>query len=186
MQRLGELNNKVIIEQKTAPENKHVIWKDPVENKFKEFKESGWVESDKIAPAGGGSDFPYEYISTDDIITFIVDNDITDNYYTEKLGETTIADSIKEYYNNKYYPTLYNFNEKAQKYIDSISSDKAIFRVSINPPSTARLYIILDDNVFLNGKTFNKNDIVLDFTKSGGSAYPSGTYKIENITYIKY
>lgn len=48
MQRLGELNNKIIVEQKTAPENKYVIWKDPVEGIFKEYNNGAWVKSDVV------------------------------------------------------------------------------------------------------------------------------------------
>ena len=67
MKRLGELDSKVIVEQSTPPKNKHVIWKDPEDNSFKEFSAEGWTDSDKIAPAGGGSnEFPYEYACPDD------------------------------------------------------------------------------------------------------------------------
>ena len=68
MQRLGELNNKVIVEQKTAPENKHVIWKDPVEWKFKEFKDGSWEESEEISIPGGP-------ISPEDITPEILDDE---------------------------------------------------------------------------------------------------------------
>lgn len=79
MQRLGELNNKVIVEQKYAPENKHVIWKDPGEDKFKEYKDGQWTESDQIAPAGG-DDFPYKYfIIEDEQITYTVKGDEENN-----------------------------------------------------------------------------------------------------------
>lgn len=52
MRRLGELNGKVIIEQPTAPENKYVIWLDSTENKYKEYKDGYWVESDQISTTG--------------------------------------------------------------------------------------------------------------------------------------
>jgi len=77
MQRLGEFDNKVIIEQHNEPENKHVIWKDPDENKYKEYVDGSWVESDKIATpggGGGGGDFPYEYAVFNGTITINPDD----------------------------------------------------------------------------------------------------------------
>ena len=48
MQRLGNLNNKLIVESIYEPDNKNVIWKDTVNNEFKEYNGSGWVKSENI------------------------------------------------------------------------------------------------------------------------------------------
>jgi len=63
MERLGEFDNKVIIEQYNEPENKNVIWKDPDENKYKEYVDGSWVESEKIATPGGGGEITPEQIT---------------------------------------------------------------------------------------------------------------------------
>lgn len=48
MERLGEFDNKVIIEQNNEPENKNVIWKDPAADEFKEYEDGAWIKSRKI------------------------------------------------------------------------------------------------------------------------------------------
>lgn len=110
MQRLGELNNKVIVEQKTAPENKHVIWKDPIEGKFKEFKESGWVESEEIS-------VPSSPISPEDITPEILD----DNNFRQRIrlyGRT--VEEVEQLIDEGKCIWAHTIDDKATKYEEDI------------------------------------------------------------------
>lgn len=61
MQRLGNLNNKLIVESIYEPDNKNVIWKDTVNNEFKEYNGSGWVKSENLDTPK--EEFPYEWFN---------------------------------------------------------------------------------------------------------------------------
>ena len=133
MQRLGEFDNKVIIEQHNEPENKHVIWKDPDENKYKEYVDGSWVESDKIATPGSGTDnFPYEYVCPDDFSVTIQYED-WENVESEPYCEIHV-DEIDIPAGAKYF---YCVNGRKGDYFESayieLGSGKNILTIDVFP-----------------------------------------------------
>ena len=104
MKRLGEFNNKVIVEQEKTPENKYVIWKDPSDNTFKEWVDGSWVESPNIAApgGGGGGDFPYEYVCPDDFSATVQyedwENLDSEPYCEIHIDEIDIPEDARYYY----------------------------------------------------------------------------------------
>ena len=96
MERLGEFDNKVIIEQYNEPENKNVIWKDPEADEFKEYENGSWIKSRKIgSPNGGGGNEPLIVKgTTNSNNVFIPDNDqpsLNDAFIAFRAGRQVFA-----------------------------------------------------------------------------------------------
>lgn len=175
MQRLGELNNKVIVEQKTAPENKYVIWKDPVENKFKEFKESGWVESDQISPAGGGSGFPYPYQIINNICIELTDSTPSEPTKISTFNPESdyVFGLLSKYNNMTYCEAINSASDTGNKYIQ--------IHLASSGQSSLSVFLFFSEAKIFGSYTGAKGDIVLFLSEMGGVIIPRKEYNTGDI-----
>ena len=169
MQRLGELNNKVIIEQVYEPENKNVIWKDPINNVFKEYTNGTWVKSGNL-----DTPFPYNYVKLPDItVTF---DEPVSTLNDVKLGHIDLTSLMPQIEKIKKGIGINNFGQI--KTCDGYAS----YRPDVSFDNTFSI-----SGVTLTFKIYVKNSDDLkigDFTGTKGGIpeiLPAGTYSLSNI-----